>query len=110
MVNAAKHFVLVHDQYAYAKEIVTLLNHGVVKTTIVTQELTALGRFNNIVKYRQEQASNMPNTKMYVIQFPDTVPPRGSRRRGPCCRAVVHDRTRGTMVGGDGGVAVSPHK
>ena len=97
MVKAAKHFVIVHDQYAYAKEIVTLLNHGVVKTTIVTQELTALGRFNNIVKYRQEQASNMPNTKMYAIQFPVLVPPRGPL---PAAGSTVYVHSKIVIVDG----------
>ena len=52
MVKAAKSFVIVHDQYAYAKDIAKLLNNGAVNTTIVTQELNSLLVFNNIAKYR----------------------------------------------------------
>lgn len=78
MVKGARKFVLLYDQYAYAKDIDRLLNYGAVPTTIVTQELDSLQVFNNIAQYRQKQALKLPDCKIYTVNFPDQVPPNGA--------------------------------
>lgn len=57
----------------------------------MTQELANLAVFNNIAKYRQEQADSIPNIKMYGIQFPDLVAPNGPMPE-PATSVYVHTK------------------